>query len=125
MTLKVDVVETVSSVTMEVSLPNITDSAECEETMRNAILATTAANTEVVVVCTLVTDGDRRKRSAELSEWAANVTLSVVETPEEAEVSGTLTNTEEENIEAISTILDAVSVELEGIGSEVKSVSPR
>ena len=110
---------------MEVSLPNITDSAECEETMRNAILATTAANTEVVVVCTLVTDGDRRKRSAELSEWAANVTLSVVETPEEAEVSGTLTNTEEENIEAISTILDAVSVELEGIGSEVKSVSPR
>ena len=125
MTLKVDVVETVSSVTMEVSLPNITDSAECEETMRNAIIATTAANTEVVVVCTLVTDGDRRKRSAELSEWAANVTLSVVETPEEAEVSGTLTNTEEENIEAISTILDAVSVELEGIGSEVKSVSPR
>jgi len=123
--LKVEVVETVSSVTMEVSLPNITDSAECEETMRNAIIATTAANTEVVVVCTLVTDGDRRKRSAELSEWAANVTLSVVETPEEAEVSGTLTNTEEENIEAISTILDAVSVELEGIGSEVKSVSPR
>ena len=93
--------------------------------MRNAILATAAANTEAVVVCTLVSDGARRKRSAELSEWAANVTLSVVESPEEAEVSGTLTNTEQENIDAIFTILEAVSVELESIGSEVKSVSPR
>ena len=109
---------------MEISLPNVTEPAECEETMENAILATTANNTKVDVVCTLVTDDSRRKRSAALSEWAANVTLTVEETPEEAEVSGTLTNTEEENIEAISTILEAVSVELEAIGSEVKSVSP-
>ena len=125
MTFKIDIVETVSSVSIEVSLPNVTEPAECEETMRNTILASTAANTEVVVVCTPVTVGARRRRSAELSEWAANVTLSVLETPEEAEVSGTLTNTEQENIGASSTILEAVSIELEAIGSEVKSVSPR
>ena len=115
--------ETVASVSISVSLPDVSSSDECEETVGNAILAT-SSNTEVEIVCTA--SSTRRKRSAVITEWNVDVTLTVTTTTEEAEASGiSVDNDDGGNIEAISTIMNAASTELVSMGSEVKSVSPR
>ena len=96
---------------MSVALPDTLSADDCANTVEQAIL-NASPNAVIESVLCVLESTSRRRRSTSQTSWVAEVTMSITETVDEATATGTIDNTEAEDVAMIADILEDASPEI-------------